>query len=126
MKLASTKNSFISYLTLFSSAGTLVCCALPALLVSLGLGAVLAGLATKVPGLIWISENKTQVFIFAAIMLTVNGLWMWFNRNAPCPIEPELRDACIRGRKFSARVYALSVTIFLIGVFFAFVAPKIL
>ncbi len=123
MKLASTKNSFFTYLTLFSSAGTLVCCALPALFVSVGLGAVLAGVVTEIPGLIWISENKIPMFIFAAVMLTGNGLWMWFNRNAPCPIDPELRDACIKGRKFSVRVYALSVVIFLIGAFFAFVAP---
>ncbi|WP_413294114.1 hypothetical protein ACLSU7_03225 [Bdellovibrio sp. HCB185ZH] len=123
MKSASTKNSFITYLTLFSSAGTLVCCALPALFVSLGLGAVLAGVATKVPGLIWISEHKTEVFIFAALMLAANGLLMWFNRNAPCPIDPVLRDACITGRKFSSRVYAISVIIFLIGAFFAFIAP---
>jgi hypothetical protein len=125
MKSASTKNSFISYLTLFSSAGTLVCCALPALFVSLGLGAVLAGVATKIPGLIWISENKIGVFIFAAVMLSANGLWMWLNRNAPCPIDPDLRDACIKGRKFSVRVYAISVVIFLVGAFFAFVAPYI-
>ncbi|WP_413587468.1 hypothetical protein [Bdellovibrio sp. HCB274] len=123
MKLASTKNSFISYLTLFSSAGTLICCALPALLVSVGLGAVLAGLANNVPGLIWISEHKVQVFIFAAVMLSLNGVWLFLNRNAPCPIDPELRDACITGRKFSVRVYAISVIIFLVGVFFAFIAP---
>ncbi|QDK37530.1 hypothetical protein [Bdellovibrio sp. NC01] len=125
MKLASTKNSFFTYLTLFSSAGTLVCCALPALFVSLGMGAVLAGVATKVPGLIWISENKIGVFVFAAFMLTFNGVWMYRNRNAPCPIDPELRDACLTGRKFSARVYILSVAVFLIGFFFAFIAPKL-
>ncbi|WP_413578519.1 hypothetical protein ACLVWU_08270 [Bdellovibrio sp. HCB290] len=125
MKLASTKNSFISYLTLFSSAGTLICCALPALLVSVGLGAVLAGLANNVPGLIWISEHKLQVFIFAAVMLSLNGVWLYLNRNAPCPIDPNLRDACIRGRKFSARVYAVSVVIFLVGIFFAFIAPNL-
>lgn len=123
MKLASTKNSFFTYLTLFSSAGTLVCCALPALFVSLGMGAVLAGVATKVPGLIWISEHKIGVFIFAAFMLAFNGVWMYRNRNALCPIDPELRDACLTGRKFSARIYFLSVAVFLIGFFFAFIAP---
>ncbi|WP_413581396.1 hypothetical protein [Bdellovibrio sp. HCB288] len=125
MKLASTKNSFVAYVTLFSSAGTLICCALPALMVSLGLGAALAGLANNVPGLIWISEHKVQVFIFAAVMLAFNGGWLWFNRNAPCPIDPALRDACISGRKFSTRVYAISVAIFLTGVFFAFIAPNL-
>ncbi|WP_374080007.1 hypothetical protein [Bdellovibrio bacteriovorus] len=122
MKLAST-NKFFTFLTLFSSTGTLICCALPALLVSLGMGAVLAGLAGNVPGLIWVSENKLTVFVFAGMMLSLNGFLLWRNRNAPCPIDPQLRDACISGRKFSARVYILSVLVFLTGFFFAFIAP---
>ncbi|UYL08275.1 hypothetical protein B9G69_014620 [Bdellovibrio sp. SKB1291214] len=123
MKLASTKNSFISYLTLFSSAGTLICCALPALFVSLGLGAVLAGLASKMPALIWISEHKIEVFVFAAVMLGLNGYWTWRNRNAPCPLDPELRDACTKARRFSFVVYVSSVVIYIIGATFAFVIP---
>lgn len=124
MKLVST-NRLVTFLTLFSSTGTLICCALPALLVSLGMGAVLAGLAGNVPGLIWVSENKATVFVFAGVMLSLNGFLLWRNRNAPCPIDPKLRDACISGRKLSARVYILSVLVFLIGFFFAFIAPRI-
>lgn len=122
MKSLST-NKFVSFLTLFSSTGTLICCALPALLVSIGMGAVLAGLASKVPGLIWVSEHKAEVFIFAGIMLAMNGFLLWRNRNAPCPLDPDLRAACISGRKFSARVYFLSLIVFLTGFFFAFLAP---
>ncbi len=120
MKLDSTRNNFLNYLTLFSSTSTLICCALPALLVSLGMGAVLAGIATKVPGLIWVSEHKPEVFTFAAVMLSMNGFWLWSQRNAPCPLDPQLRDACIKGRTFSKRVYFLSMAIFLIGFVFAF------
>lgn len=116
-------NKFLTFLTLFSSTGTLICCALPALLVSLGMGAVLAGLAGNVPGLIWVSENKGIVFLFAGLMLAVNGFILWHNRNAPCPLDPELRNACLSGRRFSARVYGVSVVIFLVGFFFAFLAP---
>ena len=119
------KSGLINYLTLFSSTGTLLCCALPALLVSLGLGAVMAGLATHVPGLIWVSENKIVVFIFAGFMLLMNGILMWSNRNAPCPVDPKLRDTCISGRKLSRTIYFVSVFIFSIGFFFAFIAPQI-
>lgn len=117
---SSRANRLISFLTLFSSTGTLICCALPALLVSLGMGAVLAGIAGSVPGLIWISEHKLGVFIFAGSMLTLNGVLLWRNRKAPCPIDPALRNACISGRKFSSRVYFLSIAVFLTGSFFAF------
>ena len=39
---------------LLASSGTLVCCVLPAVMVSLGAGATLAGLVTAVPQLIWL------------------------------------------------------------------------
>ncbi len=117
------KDGLLNYLTLFTSMSTLICCALPALLVSLGLGAVLAGLASQWPSLIWISEHKIQVFTFAGVMLLANGYMMWNSRNSPCPIDPKLRDACIRGRQLSKKIYFFSVAVFLIGFFFAYVAP---
>lgn len=119
------KDSFINYITLFGSMSTLICCALPSLLVSLGMGAVMAGLASNVPGLIWISEHKPGVFIFAGAMLAMNGLLLWRNRNAPCPIDPALREACLSGRKFSARIYFISLAVSATGFFFAYVAPSI-
>ena len=118
------KESFVNYLTLFGSMSTLICCALPALLVSLGLGAVLAGLAANVPALIWVSERKLQFFVFSGAMLALNGFMLWKNRNAPCPIDPKLREACIKGRKTGKIVYYSSVFIFLLGFFFAYVAPN--
>jgi len=116
------KEVLLNYLTLFTSMSTLVCCALPALLVSLGMGAVLAGLASTFPGLIWISEHKTAVFIAAGILLAGNGLILFRNRNAPCPMDPALRDACIRGRNFSKWIYFVSLGIYSIGFFFAYIA----
>jgi hypothetical protein len=119
------RDSLINYFTLFGSMGTLVCCALPAFLVSLGLGAVMAGLAANVPGLVWMSEHKPGVFGFAGGMLALNGFMIWKHRNAPCPLDPKLREACISGRKFSQNIYFLSIAVFVTGFFFAFVAPNI-
>ena len=116
-------NRWPSFLTLFTSMSTLLCCALPALLVSLGLGAVMANLASNVPGLIWISEHKIGVFIFGGSMLAVNGTWLWINRNAPCPIDPRLREACMSGRRMSKIIYFVSLGVFATGAFFAYVAP---
>lgn len=119
------RDGFVNYLTLFGSMSTLICCALPALLVSLGLGAVMAGLASNVPGLIWASENKALLFGFSGVMLAGNGVLLWMNRNAPCPIDPKLRDACIRGRKTSKIFYIVSLFVFLIGFGFAYILPNI-
>ena len=118
-------NRVANFLTLFTSMSTLICCALPALLVSLGLGAVMAGLASNVPGLIWVSEHKLGVFIFAGSMLALNGIWLWSQRNAPCPIDPKLRDACITGRKTSKIIYFVSLGVFATGTFFAYLAPTL-
>ncbi len=119
------KQGFVNYLTLFSSMGTLICCALPALLVSLGMGAVLAGVVGQVPALVWLSDNKSMVFSFAGLMLIANGILMWKNKDAPCPIDPDLRAACITGRKTSKYIYFASVGVFLIGGFFAYVLPAL-
>lgn len=112
----------LAYFSLFSSMGTLICCALPALLVSLGLGAILAGLASNIPGLIWASENKLVIFLFAGTMLAFNGWLLWRNRNAPCPVDPKLREACISGRKMSRNIYFVSLSIFIVGFSFAYLA----
>jgi hypothetical protein len=119
------RDGFLNYFTLFGSMSTLICCALPSLLVSLGLGAVMAGLASNVPGLIWISEHKLGVFIFAGAMLFANGILLWSNRNSPCPIDPKLRDACIKGRRTSKILYFLSLAVYLTGFSFAYVLPNI-
>ena len=86
----------------------------------------MAGLAINVPGLVWVSEHKPQVFIFAGAMLLLNGFLLWNGRNAPCPIDPKLRDACIKGRKASKLMYFVSLAIYSTGAFFAFAAPRLL
>ncbi len=112
-----------SILSLFSSGGTLICCALPALLVALGAGAALSSLVSAMPQLVWFSENKVAVFGFAMLMLAASGIMQWRARRLPCPADLALARACVRARAMSAWTYALSVLIFLVGGFFAFVAP---
>jgi hypothetical protein len=112
-----------SVLTLFTSGSTLICCALPALLVTLGAGAALSSLVSAVPQLVWFSEHKEVVFGFAAVMLTFTGVMQWRARFLPCPTNPELARICTRTRRISLTIYLVSLVMFLIGGFFAFVAP---
>lgn len=110
-------------LSLFGSLSTLLCCALPALFVSLGLGAAVAGVVTAVPQLVWLSERKAYLFVACGIMLALAGALRWRARNEACPIDPALAEACRETRGWSGGVYWLSVAIFAVGVFFAYVAP---
>ena len=118
--------SAASWLSIFTSASTLVCCALPALLVTLGAGATLASLVGMFPALVWLSEHKIAVFTVAGGMLAIAGYFQWRGRFAPCPADPALARACARQRKVSRWVYAVSVLLYLIGGFFAFLAPILL
>ena len=117
------KTKHLSYLSLFTSGGTLICCALPALLVGLGAGAVMASLVSSVPQIVWFSEHKLGVFIFAGIMLSISGFLQWKARSLPCPSDIALAEICNKTRVNSLRVYYFSVTVFLIGGFMAFAAP---
>jgi len=82
---------------LLASSATLVCCVLPAVLVALGAGAVLAGLVTAVPQLVWLSEHKALVFGGAAALLAVSGIALSYGRNLPCPTDPGVARPVLRG-----------------------------
>jgi hypothetical protein len=109
-------------LSLFTSGSTLICCALPATLVAIGSAATLTALVGNFPQLIWISEHKSLVFGLAGSMLLIAGYLQWQARNSPCPADPALAAVCAKTRKNALRIYWISVAIFGVGVFFAFVA----
>ncbi len=112
-------------LALFTSASTLICCALPALFVVLGMGAVTAGLVSAVPQIVFLSEHKEIVFAVAGVMLAAAAYMMWRSRNDPCPIDPEAAIACTRARKLSKWILVVSVALYVIGFFFAFLAADL-
>jgi hypothetical protein len=119
------KQNIMPFLSLFTSVGTLVCCALPALFVTLGAGAALAGLVSNAPWLIALSAHKTWAFGIAGILMLGTGILRFLNRNAPCPIDKAAAIACTRLRKISSWMYWISVGIYAIGFFFAFIAVRI-
>ncbi|WP_108469225.1 hypothetical protein [Polynucleobacter difficilis] len=112
-----------SLLSLFASTSTLVCCALPALLVSLGAGAALASLVAVFPQIVWISEHKEAIFLLSSVLMVAGGLMQWRNRYAPCPVDPDLRKACLSTRRTSLHIYFVSLVLLLVGGWFAFIQP---
>lgn len=116
----------VNLLSLFTSGSTLICCALPATLVAIGSAATLTSLVSNFPQLVWLSEHKALVFGLAGGMLLLAGYLQWQARNAPCPADTRLAAVCTRARRQALYVYGVSVFIFFIGVFFAFVAPLLM
>lgn len=120
------RNLGVATLTLLASSGTLVCCVLPAVMVSLGAGAALAGLVTAVPQLVWLSEHKALVFGSAVVMLALSGALLWRARRLPCPANPTAALACRRLRTASAVLWWAALAGVATGALFAFVLPRLL
>ena len=117
---------FISpFLSLFTSMSTLVCCALPTLLVTLGMGASMASIMTLFPWLLVISKYKIQIFFVASLLLIFSCYLFWQGRNSPCPVDPIQAKICLKLRMFNFIILIISSTVYLVGFFFAFIAVKI-
>jgi len=119
------RNVGVAFGTLIASSATLVCCVLPAVLVSIGAGAALVGLVSTFPQLIWLSEHKGWVFGIAAALLLGSGALLWRARSLPCPVDPAAASACMRLRRISHALYFVAVTSFCLGALFAFVLPRL-
>lgn len=122
--LGNKANWLSAWFSLFTSFGTLLCCALPSLLVALGMGATLVGMLGQFPQLIWLSEHKSWLFGASLLMLTVTFFVRRWAANQPCPIEA--REACERTKKISGVIFWGAVGINIFGVFFTYVLPRIL
>lgn len=113
-------------IALLASTSTLLCCALPALLVSIGAGATLASLVGAVPQLVWLSEHKVALFAGSAATLALAGALQWRARSLPCPVDPARARACARARRTSLWIWGASVALWAVGGTFAFVLPALL
>jgi hypothetical protein len=123
MKLSLAQGVSASASALLTSTATLVCCVLPAVLVTFGAGASLAGLVSAFPQLVWMSEHKGWVFGTAGIVLLGSAALLWNARRLPCPIDPVAARACTRLRRASVTLFATAVIFYLCGLTFAFVLP---
>jgi hypothetical protein len=130
MTSAKRESRVLGYLSLFSSTGTLLCCALPSLFVFFGFGATVASTLSAVPWLVAMSAHKTWVFAVAATLIAFNFYYVY--RVAPRLIvargvcaadDPE---ACARATRGSRIVLWLSTLLIAIGFSVAYVLPAIL
>lgn len=113
-------------IALLTSLSTLVCCTLPAVMITLGMGAALSSLTSNVPQLIWLSERKPLVFGGSLILLCLAGAVRYMTRNLPCPADPKLAKSCARLRLWGGWVLYAGFAVWAIGAFSAFVLPKLL
>jgi len=119
----------LSYLSLFTSVGTLLCCALPSLLVLLGLGASVASMLSLMPWLVTLSRHKLWVFCISGALLVVSFLHTYL-------IAPKLQAqgeacapddlACSRAARVRRVMLWVATIIYLIGFFTAYMLGPLL
>lgn len=103
---------------LLLSTGTLVCCALPIVLVSVGLGALVAGAIDAAPWLVTLSQHKAWLFAGTAVLLVTSG-WLVYRAGRECPADPALAAACRVADSWNRRALWAAVTVWVVGAFTA-------
>ncbi len=118
------KGQFLSFLALFTSTGTLLCCALPALLVTLGLGGVMAATVSTVPGLITLSHYKGWVFLIAGFLIAFNVFLVYVRprQQQVCEIDGTGGSGCEVAGRWSKGVLWLSLGLYTVGAFVTYAA----
>jgi len=107
---------YLKWVALFVASGTLLCCALPILLVTLGFGAVMASLNYNVPGLMYLAEHKVWTLTIAGMVLVALA-WVIWRPNQHCPSEPALAAICQKSKLWNKRIFWISSLIWFIGFF---------
>jgi mercuric ion transport protein len=115
------KETGMGWLTLFAASGTLICCALPIILVTLGLGATVAAFTSSFPILIAISQQKALVFAGSGGLLLLSG-WLMYRSADTCPADPELARMCVRAKVWNRRILMGSALLWGVGFFAAYMA----
>lgn len=109
------------WLLLFASSATLICCALPILLVTLGLGAASAALFSNLPFLSVLALHKGWLFATSGALLAVAG-WALFRPGRACPADPALAEKCARAHRWNVGLFGASALIWAIGFAAAYMA----
>lgn len=123
MTWAEDKSGFRNWtwILLFSTSSTLLCCALPMLLVALGFGAVSASLFASLPLLVTLTNHKAWLFFGSAIVLVVAS-WILRRERRSCPSDPELAARCAQAHRWNVRVLIASAVTWCVGFAAAYLA----
>jgi len=120
----------LPYLGLFASLGTLLCCALPALLVFLGFGATVASALSTVAWLVALSRHKAWVFAGTALLLAADAYYVYrlvprlLVAGGACRADDA--SACARATRVSRVLFGFSLALYAVGVGVAYVLPAAL
>lgn len=125
----SRRASRLNYFSLFGSFSTLLCCALPSVLVLLGLGTTVASILSAAPWLVSLSRHKAWTFAISGTLIALSFIVTFaiIPRLKPAG-ECDAADptACAQATKLSRILLWLSAAIWAVGFFVAYLLAPIL
>lgn len=120
------REKVFSVLALFTSTGTLICCALPALLVSLGMATVVVSAVSTFPWLVPLTQQKAWLFLGAGVLLGLNFYLVYRpNKQVACDAGAG-PSGCEVANGWNRVVLWVSAGIYAVGLFMAYLALPIL
>ncbi|MFB6232307.1 MAG: hypothetical protein ABEL04_14250 [Salinibacter sp.] len=115
----SWRQSVANFLALFTSTGTLICCALPSALAALAGGSAVVSLISAVPWLVPLSQNKEWIFLGAGLMIALSA-FLTFRPKGTVACTIAGGEGCRVASRFQKGLFWLSAGIYGIGGFFAY------
>lgn len=103
-----------AWLVLFTSSTTLICCALPILLVTLGFGAVSAALFANLPFLVTMAQHKSWMFSASGAVLAL-AAWLLYRPGRSCPADPQLIQQCEKTHRWNIRFFWIAIVTWWVG-----------
>jgi hypothetical protein len=121
--------ALLNYFSLFSSFSTLLCCALPSVLVLLGMGTTLASLLSAAPWLVNVSRHKIWTFNIAGVLIATSFVMTYLvaprlQRDEVC--EADDPTTCSEVSKISRGILWGSAVIWSCGFFVAYLLGPLL
>jgi mercuric ion transport protein len=122
------RSAVLSYFSLFTSLSTLLCCALPSLLVLVGLGASVSSTLSFLPWLVTLSRHKQWTFAVSGGLIALSFLNTYYiaPRFQAKECSPDDPSVCADASKVSRVLLWVSAGIYLVGFFVAYVLGPIL
>ena len=118
------RSAMLSYFSLFTSLSTLLCCALPSLLVLFGLGASVASMLAFTPWLVALSRHKVWTFSISGTLIGLSFVNMYYfvprlkNSSDVCDVDGP--SACRDASRVSKVLLWVSAGIYAVGFFVAY------
>ena len=124
----SKRSALLSYFSLFTSLSTLLWCALPSLVVLLGLGASAASTLSLMPWLVVLSRHKHWTFSVSGILIASSFVNTYYiaPRIRARQCRPDNPTTCEDASRLSKVLLWVSAAIYTVGFCVAYVLGPIL